>query len=90
MVSTLCLQLHLAKLTVAARHHRERRSVGGSCVVRMQPNDRRKDAPDMPGALVGATMRLPQGFEGFVLRKPQADANAARSWQTDACLSELT
>jgi hypothetical protein len=46
--------------------------------------------PDMPGALVGATMRLPQGFEGFVLRKPQADANAARTWQTDACISELT
>jgi hypothetical protein len=102
MVSIFYLQLHLAKLRVGARHHRKRRSVGGSCVVRMQTNDRRKgrtglslevvkqSLADMPGALVGATMRLPQGFEGFVLRKPQADANAARTWQTDACISELT
>ena len=102
-LSIVCLQLNAAELTVEACNHWKRHSAGGSCVVRcLQTHDKgggrtgppaectRRSVAESSGVLVGATMRLPHGFEGFVLRKPRADANAARTWKTDACISELT
>lgn len=40
----------------------------------------------------GATLPLPAGFEGFVVRKAPANAgeDAGRTWQTDGRFSKIT
>jgi len=40
----------------------------------------------------GATLPLPAGFEGFVVRKAPATAGeaAGRTWQTDGRFSKIT
>jgi hypothetical protein len=94
------MQVRDAEVMATVHHRRTRRFVGGSCVVRMQTHGNSRARPlgiqlttpgnRLVGSLAGATLNLPQGFGGFVLRKPRADAHAARQWQTEACFNEVT